>query len=81
MKLFVNVVIDGKSLTIFAESSIFDLLDRVSEHTSEISKVKCNLKVKFTFYANLQGKGNTCAKIKKSNYCKKGALFYEKWSG
>ena len=81
MKRFVNIVIDGKLLTIFAEGSILDLLDWGSEHASGISKVKCNLKVKFIFYAKVQGKVNTYAKIKKSKYCQKGALFYEKWSG
>ena len=81
MKLFVNTVIDGNLLTIFAESSILDLLDWGSEHASGISKVKCNLKVKFTFYAKVQGKVNIYAKMKKSKYCKKGALFYENWSG
>ena len=50
MKLFVNIVIDGKLLTIFGESSILDLLDWGSQHTSGISKAECNLKVKFTFY-------------------------------
>ena len=54
-----HLIIDGKSLTIFAESSILDLLDWGSEHASGISKVKCNLKVKFTFYAKVGGKINT----------------------
>ena len=48
-----NIVIDGKLLTIFAEGSILDLLDWGSEHASGISKVKCNLKVKFIFYAKV----------------------------
>ena len=75
MKFFVNIVIDGKLLTIFADSSILDLLDWGFEHASRISKVECNLKVKFTFYAKVQRKVNTYAKMKKSKYCKKGALF------
>ena len=50
MKLFVNIVIDGKLLTIFGESSILDLLDWDSEHASGISKVEYNLKVTFLFY-------------------------------
>ena len=45
MKLFVNTVIDGKSLSIFAKSCILDLRDWGSEHASGISKVECNLKV------------------------------------
>ena len=73
-----NIVIDGKLLPIFAESSI---LDWGSEHASGISKVKCNPKVKFTFYAKVQGKVSTNTKMKESKYCKKGAFFYEKWSG
>ena len=81
MKLFVNIVIDRKSLTIFAKSCILDLRDWGSEHASGISKVECNLKVKFTFYAKVQRKVNIYAKMKKSKYCKKSALFYEKWSG
>ena len=56
MILFVNIIIDGKLLTIFSESYISDLLDWGSEHASGISKVKCNLKVKITFYAMVQGK-------------------------
>ena len=44
------------------------------EYASGISKVKCNLKVKFTFYAKVQGKVNTYAKMKKSKYCKKGVV-------
>ena len=76
-----NIVIDGKLLTIFAESSILDLLDWGSEHASGISKVKYNLKVNFTFYSKAHGKVSTYAKMKKSKYCKKGALFYEQWSG
>ena len=43
VKLFVNIVINGKLLTIFAESSILDLSDWGSQHASGISKVKCNL--------------------------------------
>ena len=78
MKLFVNIVIGGKSLTIFAESSILELLDWGSN--TPLEYLKCNLKVIFTFYAKVQGKVNTYAKMKKSKYCKKGALFYEKWS-
>ena len=78
---FVNTVIDGKSLTIFGKSSILDLWDWGSEHASGISKVKCNLKVKFTFYAKVQGKVHTYGKMKKSKYCKKDGVFCEKWSG
>ena len=81
MKLLVNIVIDGKLLTIFAESSVLNLLDWGSEHTSGISKVTCNLKVKFTFLPEGARKINIYAKMKKSKYCKKCALFYEKWSG
>ena len=66
-----NIVIDGKLLIIFTESFILDLLDWGSEHASGISKVKCNLKVKFTFYAKVQGKVNTYAKMKKNKHCKK----------
>ena len=55
MKLFVYIVIDGKLLTIFAESSILDLLDWGSKHASGISKVKCNLKVNFTLYVLRKG--------------------------
>ena len=53
MNFFVNIVISRKFFTIFAESSVLDLLDWGSEHTSGISKVECNLKVKFTFYAKV----------------------------
>ena len=81
MKLFVNTFIDGKLLTTFAESSILDLLDWGSEHACGISKVECNLKIKSTFYAKVQRKVNTYAKMKKNKYCEKSALFYEKWSG
>ena len=56
MKLFVNIVIEGKSLTIFVKISILDLRDWGSELASGMSKVKCNLKVKFTFYVKVQGK-------------------------
>ena len=73
MKFLVNIIIEGKLLTISAESSILDLLDWGSEHASGISKVKCNLKINFSFYARKE--------MKESKYCKKGALFYEKWSG
>ena len=66
-----NIVIDGKPLTIFAKGSILDLWGWRSEYDSGISKVKCNLKVKFTFYAKVQGKVNTYAKMKKSKHCKK----------
>ena len=76
-----NIAIGGKLLTIFAENSTLDLLDWDSEHASGLSKVECNLKVKFTLYPKVQQKVNTYAKMKKSKYCKKGALFYEKWSG
>ena len=69
MKLFVNIVIGGKSLTIFAESSILELLDWGSN--TPLEYLKCNLKVKFTFYAKVQGKVNTYAKMKKSKHCKK----------
>ena len=71
MELFVNIVIDGKPLNIFVKSSILDLWDWRSEYDSGISKVTCNLKVKFTFYAKVQGKVNTYAKMKKSKHCKK----------
>ena len=49
MELFVNTFIDGKQLTIFTKSFILDF-DWSCEYTSGIPKVKCNLKVKFTFY-------------------------------
>ena len=55
-----NTVIDGKPLT------ILDLWDWRSEYDSGVSEVKCNLKVKFTFYGKEQGKVNTYAKVKKS---------------
>ena len=42
-----------------------------AEYASGISKVKCNVKVKFTFYANVQRKVNTHAKMEKSKYCRK----------
>ena len=71
MELFVNVVSDGMPLTIFSESSILDLWDWRSEYDSGISKVTCNLKVKFTFYAKVQGKVNTYAIMKKWNTARK----------
>ena len=74
MKLFVNITIDGKPLTIFLKSSISNLWDQGSEYASGVSKVKCNLKVKFTFYSKVQRKGSTYAKMKKRKYCKKGTL-------
>ena len=67
MELFVNIVIDGKALTIFAKSSILDLSDWRSEYDFGISKV--------TFYVKVQGKANTYAKMKKSKHCKKGVAF------
>ena len=66
-----NIVIDGKPLTIFARISILDLWDWRSEYDSGISKVTRNLKIKFTFYAKVQGKVNTYTKMKKSKHCKK----------
>ena len=71
MELFVNIVINEKPWTILAKSSILDLWDWHSEYDSGISKVKCNLKIKSTSYAKVQGKVNTYAKMKKCKHCKK----------
>ena len=61
-----NIVIDGKPLTILERGSILDFWDWRSEYDSGVSDVKYNLKVKFTFYGKEQGKVNTYAKMKKS---------------
>ena len=57
-----NIAIDGKPLTTFAKSSILDVY-RGYEYASGISKVKCNLKVRFTLYAKVQINVNTNAKM------------------
>ena len=70
-----DIVIDGKLLTILAKSFILDLLTGVIyECASGKSKVKCNLKVKFAFDTRVLGKVNTNAKMKKSEYCKKDVV-------
>ena len=46
------------------------------EYASGISKVKCDLKVKFTLYAKVQGKVNTYIKMK-SKYCDKSGMSYK----
>ena len=64
MELFANIVIDRKPITILGKSSILDLW-LGSEYSSEISKVKCNSKVKVTLYAKMQEKGKYLRKSEK----------------
>ena len=52
MELSVKIVIDGKPLTIFAKSSILNIWLGY-EYATGISRVKRNLKVKFTFNATV----------------------------
>ena len=59
MELFVNVVIDGKSLKLFLLKGRGFWI-----HLWNV-RVKYNLKVKFAFYAKVQGKVNIYAKMKK----------------
>ena len=76
MELFGNISIGWKLWTIFAQSSVFHLW-LSSECASEISKIKCNLKVRVTLYRKVQEMVNTYAKVK-CKYCKKGLLSFKK---
>ena len=71
MELFVNIVSGGMPSTIFAESSIVGLWDWRSEYDSGISKVTCNLKVKISFYAKVQGKVTPTQRWRKANTARK----------